>query len=75
MFPLSTTTYGEAPGRTYYDTGEADESQHKSHVRFCGCETTPGFECVDRLAGAQDPSEEQALSRMSKRRLFFFRND
>jgi hypothetical protein len=64
-----------APGRTYYDAGEADESEHKSHVRSCGCETTPGFECVNRLAGAQDPSEEQALSRISKRRLGMPAND
>ena len=52
----------KGPGRTYYDAGEADESQHKNHVRFCGCDTAPGFEGVNRLAGTQDPSEEQALS-------------
>lgn len=52
----------EGPGRTYYDAGEADESQHKNHVRFCGCDTAPGFEGVNRLAGTQDSSEEQALS-------------
>jgi hypothetical protein len=52
----------EAPSRTYYDAGEADENKYKGHIRFCGCETTPRFEGVDRLAGTQDPSEEQALS-------------
>ena len=49
------------PDRTYYDAGEAYESQYKRHVRFCGRDTTAWFEGVDGLTATQDPNEEQAL--------------
>ena len=49
------------PDRTYYDAGEAYESQYKRHVRFCCRDTAAWFESVDGLTATQDPSEKQAL--------------